>query len=54
MQREARIIWTAGDGANYRVYVQGLGEYNAINALRSVWRVGEQVSVTVYNVPVEV
>jgi hypothetical protein len=48
------VVWTAGDGLNYRVNIQGLGEYNAINADRqNIWRVGEFVTVTIYNVPVE-
>ena len=53
VQREGIITFTAGDGVNYRVFVQGLGEFNAINYARDVWRPGERVQVTVYNVPVE-
>lgn len=53
VSRKAIIIWTAGDGTNYRVNIQGLGEYNAINSVRDIWRIGEHVMVTVYNVPVE-
>jgi len=52
--RPAVIVWSAGDGANYRVRIKGLGEYNAINSARErIWRVGEIVEVTVFNVPVE-
>lgn len=53
VERTAIVRYTAGDGVNYRVYVQGLGEFNAINAAKDVWRVGETVSVTVYNIPQE-
>jgi len=53
VQRKAIVIWTAGDGVNYRVQVQGLGEYNAINSKDMIWRVGETVEVTVYNIPQE-
>ncbi len=53
VSRKAVVVWTAGDGANYRVNVQGLGEYNAINSVKDIWRVGEHVMVTIYNVPVE-
>jgi len=51
--REARIVWAGGDGVNYRVDVQGLGTYNAINGEQDVWSVGETVQVTVYNLPQE-
>lgn len=54
VSRKAKVIWTAGDGVNYRVQVQGLGEYNAINSdPQNIWRVGEMVTVTVYNIPQE-
>lgn len=52
--RPAIVIWTAGDGVNYRVRVQGLGEYNAINgSSNAIWYVGEVVEVTIHNNPVE-
>ncbi len=51
--RPAKVVWAGGDGVNYRVDVQGLGVYNAINADTSVWSVGETVTATVYNLPVE-
>jgi len=53
VNRKGIIKFTAGDGTNYRVYVQGLGEFNAINSTQTVWRVGEFVDVTVYNIPQE-
>ena len=53
VSRKAIIKFVAGDGVNYRVYVQGLGEFNAINAGKSIWRSGEIVDVTVYNIPQE-
>jgi len=52
--REAIVLWTAGDGVNYRVQVQGLGEYDAINSdPHNVWKSGDRVTVTVYNIPQE-
>lgn len=51
--RKGKIVWAGGDGVNYRVDVQGLGTYNAINADTSVWAVGEIVDTTIYNLPVE-
>lgn len=53
VDRAAIVVWSGGDGVNYRVDVQGLGEYNAINNQREVWRVGERVTVKLKNVPVE-
>jgi hypothetical protein len=53
VQREGIIIWSGGDSVNYRVRVQGMGEYNAINSQKMIWRLGERVKVTLYNVPRE-
>lgn len=50
--RKAIVVFTAGDGVNYRVRIQGLGEMNAINGAEMIWRIGEQVDVKIYNVPV--
>jgi len=49
--RQALVRYTAGDGINYRVYVQGIGEYNAINATNYVYVIGQEVTATVYNLP---
>ena len=49
--RQGIIIWAGGDGVNYRVKVQGLGEFNAINTQTDVYRVGERVQVDVKNIP---
>lgn len=54
ISRKATVIWTAGDGANYRVQVRGMGTYYAVNAAQDIWRVGEHVDVTIVNVPVEI
>jgi hypothetical protein len=54
VSRIAIVVWSGGDGVNYRVNVQGLGEYNAINSAKDVWRLGERVQVTLKNVPKEV
>ncbi len=51
VSRQGIIIWAGGDGVNYRVKVQGLGEYNAINTQTDVYRVGERVQVEVKNIP---
>ena len=54
--REGFIVWTAGDGINYRVMVQGLGVFNAFNGARdpnAIWRVGERVTVNIRNAPLE-
>lgn len=53
VSRKGIVRFVAGDGVNYRVYVQGLGEFNAINASKNIWRSGEVVDVTVYNIPQE-
>lgn len=53
VSRSAIIRWVAGDGVNYRVEVQGLGMFNAINGTDSVFYPGEVVQVTVFNIPVE-
>jgi hypothetical protein len=51
IDRPAIVTWAGGDGVNYRVDVQGLGEFNAINTQEMVWRVGERVTVSVKNIP---
>jgi hypothetical protein len=53
ISREGIVVWTAGDSVNYRVYVQGLGVYTAVNATPNVYRSGEKVTVQIYNSPVE-
>lgn len=53
VSREAIVVWTAGDGINYRVRVQGMGVYPAINKTLDAFSAGEKVSVTVHNNPVE-
>ena len=56
VSRSAIVIWTAGDGINYRVMVQGLGVFNAFNTAQdpnAIWRVGERVNVTIRNAPIE-
>lgn len=54
VSREAIIVWSSGDGTNYRVSVQGgLGIYPAINTTLAAYNVGEKVSVTIHNSPVE-
>lgn len=53
VDREGIVIYSGGDGVNYRVRVQGLGEYNAINSTNTIFRSGERVTVKIYNVPVE-
>lgn len=51
VSREAMVVWAGGDGVNYRVRIKGLGEYTAINTQEFVFRVGERVNVTLFNVP---
>jgi hypothetical protein len=53
VSREGIVVWSAGDGVNYRVRVQGLGVYPAVNKTLGAYSPGEKVSVTVYNNPVE-
>jgi len=53
VDRSAIVVWSGGDGVNYRVDIQGLGEYTAINGQKDVWRVGERVKVKLHNVPTE-
>lgn len=53
VSREGIVVWSAGDGVNYRVRVQGLGVYPAVNKTLSAYSPGEKVKVTVYNNPVE-
>lgn len=53
VDRPGIITWSAGNGADYRVYVQGMGDYSAINSGDQVWRTGEVVQVSIKNVPKE-
>jgi len=54
VQRQGIITWSAGDGCTYRVRVQGLGEYFALNTSPlSTYFPGERVNVTLHNNPVE-
>ena len=53
VSRQGIISWSAGDGVNYRVSVQGLGVYHAINKTLAAYNPGEKVSCTIYNNPVE-
>ena len=54
VSREGVITWSAGDGINYRVKVQGgLGVYHAINKTLAAYNPGEKVKVTIHNNPVE-
>jgi hypothetical protein len=54
VSRQATISWSAGDGVNYRVTVQGgLGSYHAINTTLAAYNVGEKVTVTIHNNHVE-
>jgi len=54
VQRQGILTWSAGDGVTYRVRIQGLGEYYALNASATGnYIVGEKVSCTIYNNPVE-
>ena len=53
VSRQGIITWSAGDGINYRVKVQGLGVYHAINKTLAAYNPGEKVSCTIYNNPVE-
>ena len=51
--REGIIIWGRGDGCTYRVRVQGIGDYWAINTTLDTYFPGEKVQVRLYNNPVE-
>jgi len=54
VSRQGIITYTAGDGVTYRVRVQGLGEYYALNTTATTtFFVGEKVNVQLRNNPVE-
>jgi len=54
VSRQAVVVWSAGDGVNYRVRVQGgMGVYHAINKTMGAYNPGEKVSVTIHNNPKE-
>lgn len=50
VERDGIITWVAGDSINYRVYVQGLGEFSAINGTNTIFVSGEVVKVKVNNI----
>jgi len=54
VSREGIVVWSAGDGVNYRVKLQGLGVYAAINKTLSAFVPGEKVKCTVHNNPMEI
>jgi len=54
VSRQGIITYTAGDGVTYRVRIQGLGEYYALNTTATTtFFVGERVNVQLRNNPVE-
>jgi hypothetical protein len=54
VSRQAIVVWSGGNGVDYRVKVQGgLGVYNAINMTLGAYNIGEKVQVTIHNNPKE-
>ena len=53
INREGIIVWTAGNGIDYLVKIQGFGTYPAVNTTLSAYAPGEKVQVTIHNNPVE-
>ncbi len=53
VSRQGIVTHSSGDGTNYRVKIQGLGVYHAINKTLAAYNPGEKVSCTIYNNPVE-
>ena len=54
ISREGIIVWSAGDGINYRVKIQGFGVCFAINKTLAAYSPGEKVQVTVFNTPMDI
>lgn len=50
---KGRVIQDYGNGALYKVLIDGLGTRDCISSVPSLIRVGDSVSVTIYNNPVE-
>lgn len=50
---EGTIIQDAGNHIYYKVRIDGFGERMAINCCHSILRVGDRVSCSVHNVPIE-
>jgi len=50
---QARIIQDVGNGVHYKISIDGFGERWAISTVAQVLRVGDIVSATVHNNPVE-
>ena len=54
VSRTGKVIFSSGDGISYRIRVHGLGDYYALNASDTGnYVVGEEVTVRIYNNPVE-
>jgi hypothetical protein len=53
VSREGTVIQVAGDNSLFAVKIWRLGVYSATSAIRDEIEVGDRVSVTVYNNPVE-
>jgi hypothetical protein len=54
ISRNAIVVWSAGDGVNYRVKVQGMNSvYWAINSTLGTYDVGEKVQVSLHNLQKE-
>ena len=53
ISRSGIVVWSAGNGVDYRVLIQGLGVYPAVNKTLGAYAPGEKVKVTVYNLSVE-
>ena len=52
-QAQGRIIKDVGNGIHFKVAIDGFGERWALSTIPSILRVGDIVSVTVHNNPVE-
>jgi hypothetical protein len=53
VSEQGTVVGAYGDGTNFKVLVDGIGVREAINCCPDVIRVGDKVSVTIHNNPVE-
>lgn len=51
---KGRVIQDYGNGAIYKVLIDGLGTRDCISSVPSLIRVGDSVSITIYNNPAEI
>lgn len=53
VSREGTVVQVAGDNSLFAVKIWRLGVYSATSAIRDEIEVGDRVTVTIYNSPVE-